>query len=130
MNCLSNLITLPDPRLRQKSQKVHGITEDIIQLVQKMEQTVLEWEETRPHEIGAALSAVQIAEPYRVIIIRQDFDDKDNQSFLALVNPEIVKHEGRIEDDYEGCLSVTDIYGLVSRHSKVRVRAMGLKNLN
>ncbi len=33
-----------------------------------------------------------------------------------------------IEEDYEGCLSVKDIYGKVPRHTKVRVKALDLNN--
>ena len=43
---------------------------------------------------------------------------------IALINPEIVKVEGEIVTDYEGCLSVKDVYGKVPRHSKIRVRAL------
>lgn len=125
MNDVATLIKLPDPRLREKSQKVPK-EEDITRLVQRMEHALLEWEKTRPHEIGAALSAIQIAEPYRVVIIRQDFQGRDNKSFLTLINPEIVKFGGKIDVDYEGCLSVSDVYGLVPRYNKVHLRALGL----
>jgi peptide deformylase len=35
-----------------------------------------------------------------------------------------MKYEGELEADYEGCLSVTDIYGKVPRYNKIRLRAM------
>ena len=60
----------------------------------------------------------------RVVIIRADFDDKTSREFVALINPEIVKAEGEIISDYEGCLSVKDIYGKVPRHSKIRIKAL------
>jgi peptide deformylase len=56
--------------------------------------------------------------------VRDDFEDKDNKSFHVFINPEIIKLEGELEEDYEGCLSVTDIYGKVPRNNKVRVRAL------
>jgi peptide deformylase len=40
----------------------------------------------------------------------------------VLINPEIVKVEGNIEEDYEGCLSVPSIYGMVPRHNKIRLK--------
>jgi peptide deformylase len=67
---------------------------------------------------------VPILKPYKVIIIRNDFENKANKDFSIFINPEIVKLEGEIKEDYEGCLSVTDIYGRVPRHTKVRIRAL------
>jgi peptide deformylase len=37
-----------------------------------------------------------------------------------------VKYEGEIITDYEGCLSVSDIYGNVPRHSKIRIKALDI----
>ncbi len=119
-----NIITLPDPRLRQKSAKVQFVTPEILQLISDMTAVALDWEDSRPHEISAALSAVQIGRLDRVVIVRSDFDDKATREFTALINPEIVKYEGQITTDYEGCLSVAGIYGKVPRYSKVRVKAL------
>jgi peptide deformylase len=91
-----------------------------------MTEAALDWEESRPHEISAALAAVQIDTLERVIIVRSDFDEKDVREFTTLINPEIVKYEGEIASDFEGCLSVKDVYGKVPRHTKIRVRALNL----
>ena len=119
-----NILTLPDKRLREKSAKVHVITDETQQLIDNMLAAALDWEASRPHEIAVALAAVQIGALERVVIIREDFEDKSNQNFVVLINPEIVKKEGKIVTDSEGCLSVTDIYGQVPRHDKVRVKAI------
>ncbi len=74
--------------------------------------------------VGVALAAVQIDQPYRIIIIRSDFDDKQDKTFAVFINPEIVKREGAVQEDYEGCLSVKDIYGEVPRYSKIRLKAL------
>src|SRR5690606_41045128 len=84
----------------------------------------IDWEESRPHEISAALAAVQIDRLERVVIVRSSFEDKSDREFVTLINPEIVKYEGKIVEDFEGCLSVSNIYGKVPRHSKIRVRAL------
>jgi len=91
-----------------------------------MEKTVLEWEASREHEVGVALAAIQINQPLRIIIVRNNYDNKDDKSFTVLINPVITKYEGDEEEDFEGCLSVQDIYGKVPRYSKVRVKARGL----
>lgn len=121
-----NIITLPDPRLRQRSAKVYAVTPEIRQLVADMTSIALDWEDSRPHEISAALSAVQIGHLNRVVIVRSDFDDKSTREFTALINPEIVKYDGEITKDYEGCLSVVGIYGKVPRYDKVRVKALDI----
>jgi peptide deformylase len=118
------IITLPNPHLRQKSSRVQVVTDDIALLIKDMTDASIDWEDSRPHEISAALAAVQINTLERVVIIRSSFDDKANREFTTLINPEIVKYEGEITYDYEGCLSVTNVYGKVPRHSKVRVRAL------
>lgn len=119
-----DIITLPNPHLRQKSHKVQAIDGHTHTLVQEMTDAALDWEDSRPHEISAALAAVQIDRLDRVVIVRTDFDDKDNREFTALINPEIVKYEGDIIADYEGCLSVKDVYGKVPRNTKIRVKAL------
>jgi len=120
------IITLPNPHLRQKSTKVHVITDDTVKLVDDMTSASLDWEDSRPHEISAALAAVQIDNLQRVVIVRSDFDDKNARDFTALINPEIVKFEGTTTYDHEGCLSVANVYGKVPRASKIRVRALDL----
>ena len=122
-----NIITLPNPHLREKSAKVHIITDETIQLVDDMLSAAIDWENSRPHEMAVALAAVQIDRLERVVIIRNDFDDKDNQDFTILINPEVVKYEGDLVTDQEGCLSVKDVYGLVPRYSKVRIKAIDLQ---
>lgn len=118
------IITLPNPHLRQRSVKVNEITPKILKTIDDMTAVALDWEDTRPHEISAAISAVQINRLERVVIIRSDFDDKNVRDFIALINPQIIKAEGQIVTDFEGCLSVPDVYGKVPRHSKVRVKAL------
>lgn len=89
-----------------------------------MKSAALDWEDSRPHEISAALAAVQIDRLERAVIVRSDFDDKNTRDFTVLLNPEIVKYEGSIVEDYEGCLSVSKVYGKVPRHSKIRIKAL------
>lgn len=91
-----------------------------------MQAATLDWEASREHEVGVALAAVQINSLFRIIVIRNDFNNKDDQSFSVFINPVITKYEGEIEEDFEGCLSIRDIYGKVPRHTKIRIKALGL----
>jgi peptide deformylase len=121
-----DIITLPNEHLRQKSARVHVVTAKTQKLIQDMTDAALDWEDSRPHEISAALAAVQIDRLERAVIVRSDFDDKNSRDFTALINPEIVKYEGQVVDDYEGCLSVKKVYGKVPRHTKIRIKALDL----
>jgi len=119
----NDIISLPNDRLRSRSKKVGLVTGDIKKLIDGMKAATLDWEASRSHEVGVALAAIQVDRPLRVVVIRNDFDNKEDKNFTVFINPEITKYEGRIEQDYEGCLSVPDVYGKVPRHTKVRVRA-------
>lgn len=121
-----DIITLPNSHLREKSQRIHVIDDAVKQLAHNMTSAALDWEDSRPHEISAALAAIQIDELKRVVIIRSDFENKETRDFTVLINPEIVKYEGEIKSDYEGCLSVRDIYGNVPRYTKIRVKALSI----
>ena len=119
-----DIITLPNEHLRQKSKKIHVITDEVKKLISDMTSAAIDWEESRPHEISAALAAVQVDKLERIVIVRSEFDNKSNNHFTALINPEIIKYEGEITYDYEGCLSVSKVYGKVPRYNKVRVKAL------
>lgn len=119
-----DIITLPNSHLRQRSKKVGVISPQIEKLITDMEVATLDWEDSRAHEVGVALAAVQIDELLRVVVVRNNFDDKSDRTFQVFINPEITKYEGKQVEDYEGCLSVKDIYGRVKRYEKVRVKAL------
>jgi peptide deformylase len=124
MSAKDSIIILPNQSLRQKSKRVPVITPEIKDVIKKMVDATVDWEDSREHEVGVALAAIQIDKPYRVVIVRNDFENKENKDFSVFINPEIVKLEGELEEDYEGCLSVTDIYGKVPRYNKARLRAL------
>lgn len=119
-----DIITLPHPSLRLKSARVHVITDETKRLIADMKEAALDWEDSRPHEIAVALAAVQIDRLERVVIVRSDFENKEDRTFTVMINPEIVKAEGELVREHEGCLSVRDVYGLVPRHSKIRMKAL------
>lgn len=119
-----DIIALPRAELRQRSQKVGLVTPEIKQIIRNMEAATLDWEASRQHEVGVALAAVQVGLMYRIVVVRNDFNNKDDHSFSVFINPQITKYEGDIEEDFEGCLSIKDVYGKVPRHTKVRVKAL------
>lgn len=121
------IITLPNQHLRTRSKKVGVIDGNIKSIVEEMKAATLDWEDSRDHEVGVALAGVQIDKLLRIVIIREDTEHKENRNFIIFINPEITKYEGELIDDFEGCLSIKDVYGRVPRYSKVRVKAKNLE---
>ena len=121
-----DIITLPNPKLHERSKRIGHVDDEARQLAEAMIAATLDWEAGRDHEFGAALAAVQVAKLYRLVVVRNDFDNKEDKSFSVFVNPEIAKAEGEPTEELEGCLSVKDIYGSVARYPKVKVKALNL----
>lgn len=122
------IITLPDENLRDRSQRVGLVDKDILKIIEEMKESTLDWEDSREHEVGVALAAIQINVKKRIVIIRSDFNDKSNKAFEVFINPKIAKYEGELVEDFEGCLSVKDVYGRVPRYSKVKIDAKDINN--
>ena len=119
-----NIVTLPEPNLRKRSQKVGVITDEIKKIIKDMIDATIDWENSRDHEAAVGLAAIQVNKLYRIFIIRNDFETITDKRFTAFINPEIVKKIGPMEEDYEGCLSVPDVYGKVERYQSVKVKAL------
>jgi peptide deformylase len=122
-----DIIALPNAHLRQKSERIGLISREIVAVVEEMEAATIDWDMSREHEVGVALAAVQIDRLYKIVVVRNNYDDKDDHGFTVFINPEITKREGSIIEDYEGCLSVKDVYGKVKRHDKVKVKALDIE---
>lgn len=117
------VIVTPDPRLRQISTEVTEINDEVKDIIEQMIQASLDWEKEHEFELSAALAAPQLGFNRRIIVVREDMNEKSNNNFIALINPVVIKTEGRILRDYEGCLSVPTIYGKVPRPAKARIKA-------
>ncbi len=121
---MKKIITTPDARLREKSTKVKKIDEEILGIIADMRKLSLDWEKEHPYELSAAMAAPQMGVNKRIIIVRDDMEDKKKATFTALINPEVIRTEGKEIVDFEGCLSVPAIYGKVPRPSKAKIKAM------
>ena len=121
-----DIIALPNPHLRQKSQRVGVVSDEIKQIVEDMQSATISWDLSRDHEVGVALAAIQIDKLYKIVVVRNNYDNKEDHTFTTFINPEITKAEGEIVADYEGCLSVPNVYGKVPRHTKVKVKALDI----
>ena len=121
---IPSIVTTPDPRLRQKSEKVHQIDDETKRIIDEMIASSLAWEEEHEFELSAAMAAPQLGYNKRIIVVREDMSNKDNANFVPLINPVVIKTEGKIIEAYEGCLSVPSVYGKVGRPYKARIKAV------
>lgn len=119
-----DIVTLPEPNLRKKSIKVGLVTDEVKQLIANMRAATIDWEVSRDHEAAVGLAAIQVNKLFRVFLVRNDFENTEDKNFTAFINPEIVKTIDPIEEEYEGCLSVPDVYGKVKRYHGVKVKAL------
>jgi len=101
-------------------------------LIDSMIETMLEYN-------GVGLAAPQVHEGVRLFVAQlvadPDDDLEDDQASgraaakaadpvpIAIINPEIAPIGRHTTEDWEGCLSIPDLRGLVPRHRDIRVRA-------
>src|SRR3990167_3812847 len=110
---IRRILHYPDPRLRRQANPVPEVTDDIRRLVDDMAETMYD-------APGIGLAAIQINEPWRLIVI----DISQTRDRLQVfINPEILSREGE-QTLEEGCLSVPGIYEPVERSHSIRVRAL------
>jgi peptide deformylase len=107
------ILHFPDPRLRNIAQPVQSVDDGVRQLLDDMLETMYE-------APGIGLAATQVNIDKRIVVI--DVSEEKDQP-LCLINPEVLELEG-VEEMEEGCLSVPDVYEMVQRADRVRLRAL------
>jgi peptide deformylase len=108
---LRALHLLGSPVLRQRSEDVGSVDDEVRRLVDDMF-------ETMDAARGVGLAANQVGVARRVAVV-----DADEDRF-AMIDPVIIEADGRATAE-EGCLSIPEIYGDVSRPERVVVEATG-----
>jgi peptide deformylase len=100
---------LGSPVLRQRSQEVGAVDDEVRRLVDDMY-------ETMDAARGVGLAANQVGVARRVAVV-----DADEDRF-AMIDPVILESEGRAAAE-EGCLSIPEIFGDVTRPERVVIEA-------
>ena len=113
-----DVLRMGHPVLRQRAKPVDGLgTPELLALVQDMKDTMA-------FKNGAGLAAPQIGVSQRVVIFgvqkNPRYPDAEEVPFTVLVNPKLVMLTRDIEEDWEGCLSVPGMRGVVPRYRKLR----------
>ena len=128
------ILTYPNPLLREVSEPVKTFDSNQISKLKKLTEDMLE---TMYDANGIGLAAPQVGELIQLLVIdtrprdlessryenedQTDLEKKIKQP-LILINPEIIKGEGKVTYD-EGCLSVPSFFETVERFDKIEVKA-------
>jgi len=89
-----------------------------------LRQLVQDMHDTMRHARGAGLAAPQIGVDWQVVVFGSDvpsprYSDRPLVPPTVLVNPVITPLDATTEDDWEGCLSVPGLRGLVPRWRRI-----------
>ena len=119
MNELAPIIKLGNPILRQKAVAVEDVQDEKIQnLIDELITSVVQAN-------GVGIAAPQIATSYRLFIVASRpntrYPHAPEMQPTAMINPQIVAHSSEMIKDWEGCLSVPGIRGLVPRYQTIEV---------
>lgn len=112
------IVKYGDPVLEKPSTTITKFDDELRQLADDMFESMY-----AAHGVG--LAAPQIGISKRIAVIDVTFQE-DPDAKIVLVNPEIIRVEGRITSN-EGCLSIPEFREKVTRARKVTARAQNLK---
>lgn len=112
---------LGNPVLRTKAEPVPRDlihSEEIQSLIDNMIETMREYN-------GAGLAAPQVHESVQIIVLEVEknprYKDESDVPLTIIINPKIVSFSEEMEEGWEGCLSLNDLWGLVNRAVKITV---------
>lgn len=87
--------------------------------------------ETLADIAGAGLAAPQVHVPLRLVLYTVPAHRTDEgevvRGLTVLINPELTPLDDAMDEDWEGCLSVPGLRGLVPRHSRLHYRGVDLE---
>lgn len=106
-----NLVTYPDKRLHQASEKVVDFGDFLKDFAVQMNATMIA-------NGGSGLAAVQVGKNIRLFIA---VDHKNKDQYIVYINPTITYFSNKKTAIEEGCLSIPGVHGFVERAAKIRL---------
>ncbi len=104
------LLQIAEPLARFDTPELHALLADM--------------RDTMAHLSGAGLAAPQIGVGLQVVIFgvkkNPRYPDAEEVPDTVLINPVLTPLSDELEDDWEGCLSVPGLRGLVARYARMR----------
>lgn len=109
----------PDPLLKTPARAVARLAPPVVRFIEDLVETM------RAHPRCVGLAAPQVGQAVRIAVVDVAGHPKASQAhgLIVLVNPRITAQEG-VSIQREGCLSVPDLTGNVSRSLRVHVEAL------
>jgi len=119
MSEILQISQLGNPVLRRKSQFVQNIQDDRIQqLIDNLISTV-------QHAHGVGIAAPQVARGDRLFIVASRpnlrYPQAPKMEPTAMINPRIIASSTETVKDWEGCLSIPGIRGLMPRSRSIEI---------
>ena len=108
---IKKILTDTHPLIRKKAAPVTTFDQRLTQIIQDIEDTMYA-------AGGQALSAPQIGIPLQIAMV-----DMEQDGLLQLINPEIVGASDTTTTELEGCLSVPNRFGEVTRSQMITVKS-------
>ena len=117
---IRSVLKMGDPRLLARAQEIEDFdTPALHALIEDMRETMLARD-------GVGLAAPQIGESLRLVIFGFDanprYPDADSVPYTVLINPVLTPLSDETEEDWEGCLSIPGLRGLVPRWKRLHYR--------
>jgi peptide deformylase len=116
------VLKMGDPYLLQPARRVDQLG------TPKLEELLQDMQDTMAALNGAGLAAPQIGVSLQVVIFGVEhsprYPDAENVPFTVLINPVLTPLTERMEEDWEGCLSIPGMRGLVPRYTHLRYQGV------
>ena len=109
------IVLHPDPRLKKVCAPVPEVDDSVRALMRDMLQTMYD-------APGIGLAAPQVGILSRVIVMDCAKGEDEEPDPIGLANPVITWSSEETREHEEGCLSIPELFGMVTRPSSVRVQ--------
>jgi peptide deformylase len=119
MTAILPIIQLGNPILRQTAQPIADLTNELLQ--NQIDDLIA----TAASANGVGIAAPQVGRSQRLLVVASRptprYPHAPTMEPTAMLNPQIVARSAEMVKDWEGCLSVPGIRGLVPRHQAIEV---------
>ena len=122
---IREVLKMGDPRLLQQAEPVSQFD------TPALHDLLADMRDTMAHLAGAGLAAPQIGVGLQVVIFgvahNPRYPHAEAVPDTVLINPVLTPLSEELEEDWEGCLSVPGLRGMVPRHTSMRYRGFDEK---
>jgi len=113
---------LGHPILLKKAKPIKNISNpEVKRIIHDMTETMIDAR-------GIGLAAPQVHISKQILIFRNLDEDNENEiKITALINPKLIKISDETENEWEGCLSIPGMLGLVKRYKTIKYEGFDME---